>query len=225
MRSQVRRCRVRSARVITCCLPTEELPLHIGALLDQRVLALVRSRQVGHHDIGKGARSLGGKAAANLSSSKGRSTLWALGRRRALRWRLCRHVGFHHLLHLELRGGGGLGSKAHCSHRVVVSDLPAAGCKERTKRDHNSLLCLGGGCASPRSATRAAWPASLPARLAACAASRPPRASRRRARRCAAARAAARSTRRRRRGRPSRGRPRTAHSTRRCRVRVRARAS
>ena len=132
-RSQVRRCRVRSARVITCCLPAEELPLHIGALLDQRVLALVRSRQVGHHDIGKGARSLGGKAAANLSSSKGRSTLWALGRRRALRWRLCRHVSFHHLLHLELRGGGGLGSKAHCSHRVVVSVLPALRCKERTK--------------------------------------------------------------------------------------------
>ena len=138
--SQVRCCRVRSARVITCCLPAEELPLHIGALLDQRVLALVRSRQVGHHDIGKGARSLGGKAAANLSSSKGRSTLWALGRRRALRWRLCRHVGFHHLLHLELRGGGGLGSKAHCSHRVVVSDLLAAGCKERTKLAHNSVL-------------------------------------------------------------------------------------
>ena len=108
---------------------------------------------------------------------------------------------------------------------VVVSDLPAAGCKERTKRDHNSLLCLGGGCASPRSATRAAWPASLPARLAACAASRPPRASRRRAPRCAAARAAARSTRRRRRGRPSRGRPRTACSARRRRVRVRAGAS
>ena len=109
------------------------------------------------------------------------------------------------------------------SHRVVVSDLLAAGCKERTKRDNSVHFSVE--AASPRSATRAAWPASLPARLAACAASRPPRASRRRARRCAAKRAAARSTRRRRRGRPSRGRPRTAHSTRRCRVRVRARAS
>ena len=105
------------------------------------------------------------------------------------------------------------------------------GVQRTDEASHNSgdqvitALFLGGGCASPRSATRAAWPASLPARLAACAASRPPRASRRRARRCAATRAAARSNRRRRRGRPSRGRPRTAHSTRRCRVRVRARAS
>ena len=113
-----------------------------------------------------------------------------------------------------------------CGVRLVVSDLPAAGCESadaacETKR----FFWLFRNCASPDLPTRAAWPASLPARLAACAASRPPRASRRRAPRCAAARAAARSTRRRRRGRPSRGRPRTARSARRRRFRVRAGAS
>lgn len=143
--SQVRHCRVRSARVITFRLTAEELPLHVGALLDQLVLTLVRSRQVGHHDVGKGARSLGGKAAADLASSKGRSTLWALGRRRAFRWRLCCHVGFHHLLHLELRGCGGFWRR-HFHHLRLsfrLSDLP----RGVTNRDE-AFLATSGTCLS-----------------------------------------------------------------------------